>query len=745
MKRRLLFVAMAAILAACSCREAQIITSAESVADGEWICFRSDFTLLSASDLELRIAADTKYWLWVNGELAVREGGLKRGPNPADSYCDVLHDVAGFRRGRNSVAVLVQYYGKSSFSHRASATAGLCFELTTALDRKVSDASWRAVRYDAMYAPEDENPAGQRQHRLAGANVGVDARKTVAFADCGFDASAWPHAVVVPREQSGWGALVERPIPMWRWSELSDYVSVRRDGNILVCRLPYNMQVSPYIRLRAEEGKLIDIRTDDYKIGKARQFHAEYITCEGEQEFEVPIWINGHDVRYILPDEGVEVLEVKWRESGYDSDFAGSFRCNDEFFNTLWRKAQRTLYITMRDNYMDCPDRERAQWWGDAVVELGEAGYVFDERAHLLTRKAIRELMGWQRPTGEIFSPIPGWYAQELPCQMLASVGYYGFWTYYMLTGDKPTIESVYDGVRRYIYDVWDTDGAGMVRVRRGGWYWGDWGTNIDKEALQNCWYALALKGMENMSALTGRGTEAMYARQLQRVMAATFNDRFWTGTHYATKSYKDEPDDRVQAMAVLAGFVPEERYETMREFMRCHFNASPYMEKYVLEALCRMGYYDDALSRMKSRFYDMVVSEDYTTLWEGWEYTGGEGMQYKSGNGTYNHAWSGGGLTILSQYIAGIEPLTPQFGRFAVCPNLASLEWVETTVPTVFGDIAMNARKEGGRLNITLAVPFGTTAEVRLPQGFSRLICGEQEGATLTLDAGHYTIVAEH
>ncbi|MFR7465122.1 MAG: hypothetical protein ACLUVG_09725 [Phocaeicola vulgatus] len=30
----------------------------------------------------------------------------------------------------------------------------------------------------------------------------------------------------------------------------------------------------------------------------------------------------------------------------------------------MWEKSQRTLYITMRDTYMDCPDRERAQWWG---------------------------------------------------------------------------------------------------------------------------------------------------------------------------------------------------------------------------------------------------------------------------------------------------------------------------------------------------------------------------------------------
>ncbi|MFQ8805723.1 MAG: hypothetical protein ACLR8Y_12300 [Alistipes indistinctus] len=51
----------------------------------------------------------------------------------------------------------------------------------------------------------------------------------------------------------------------------------------------------------------------------------------------------------------------------------------------------------MRDNYFDCPERERAQWWGDAVNELGQAFYAFDPQAQKLALKAIYELMNWQR------------------------------------------------------------------------------------------------------------------------------------------------------------------------------------------------------------------------------------------------------------------------------------------------------------------------------------------------------------
>lgn len=723
---------------------AHIITTSESIADGDWQCFRTDFFLPAKGNASLKIAADTKYWMYINGELVVREGGLKRGPNPTDTYCDFFENVPGLKAGRNTVAVLVQYYGKNSFSHRPTATPGLYFELKTPLRTVVSDDSWKAVRYDAMWAPADENPIGPKQYRLAGANVGYDARKAIPFENADFDDSQWPEAVVVPAERSDWGELHQRPIPQWVWSDLVEYesVTVNEEGAV-VGKLPYNAHVTPYIRLRAKGGEKIIMCTDDYWIGPARSFYTEYIAKEGEQEYETPIWTNGHEVLYFVP-EGVEVLDVKYRESGYDASFVGSFNCDNDFCNKLWEKAARTLYVTMRDNYMDCPDRERAQWWGDVVVELGEAGYLFDENAHLLTRKAIHELMNWQKPDGVIASPVPGWYRTELPCQMLASVGYYGFYTYYMLTGDIQTISDIYSRVHKYLFEVWTPQNSGLIKVRKDGWYWGDWGTNIDKEVLQQCWYAVALRGFAEMARVTGHMTDVMMAEQMLDKMCFSFNEKYWNEERqmYVSSSYKDSPDDRAQAMAVIAGFVPAERYEIMRDFFKTHYNASPYMEKYVLESLCKMGYYADALERMEKRFGEMVAAE-HTTLWEGWAYTGARGSVYKSGNGTYNHAWSGGGLTILSQYIAGIEPIEPAFVRFKVKPELATLNHIECVVPFNAGEpIEMSAVRKDNSLVVALKVPEGSSATVELPNEFTSMECNGQVADRLNLESGSYEIL---
>ena len=88
----------------------------EPTAPGTWWCFRNTVTLEELPrSLELRLAADTKYWLWVNGELQVSEGGLKRGPNPSDTYCDVITSLPALRAGENTVALLVWYFWKRWF------------------------------------------------------------------------------------------------------------------------------------------------------------------------------------------------------------------------------------------------------------------------------------------------------------------------------------------------------------------------------------------------------------------------------------------------------------------------------------------------------------------------------------------------------------------------------------------------------------------------------------------------------
>ena len=698
----------------------------------QWICYRSNVNLdLRYTNVRMKIAADSKYWLWINGELKVIEGSLKRGPNPQDTYYDILEGDYGFKKGMNTISVLVWYFGKNGFSHRSSDTPGLYFDMEVK-GKSISNIQWKANPHPAFYTPIGEKP----NFRLSESNIGFNSIKDVSFSKPDFDDSLWNAVANKSLQDAGWNNLIERPIPMWKDYGLKDYERIEKRSDTIIAYLPYNAQVTPYLKIKSAPNKRIDIRTDNYMGGSALNVFAEYITCSGEQEFECMGWMNGHKVIYTIPDS-VEVISLKYRETGFDTEFKGLFWCNDEFLNSLWNKSQRTLYITMRDTYMDCPDRERAQWWGDVVNELGEAFYALDQNAHKLTRKGIRELMDWQRPDSTIFSPIPaGNWGDELPMQMLASIGYYGFWTYYMGSGDKSTIEYVFPKVSKYIH-VWKTDSEGFVIPRKGGWTWGDWGENKDMELLYNLWYIIALDGYSRMASLVGDKSEYEWADNRANNLRKAFHSRYWNGMYYVSPRYKGCPDDRAQALAIVSHTLPKSCYPVIVDFFNKHYHASPYMEKYVLQALCNMGYYDEAIRRMKDR-YRVMTESPLTTLWEGWG-IGNEGF----GGGSYNHAWSGGPLTIMSAYLAGIETVEPKFKVFSFCPNLGSLNHIKSIVPLYDNRIIkVEIDKSQDRMNAVLEIPKSSVALIGLPKGYREIrVNGKVIHANSKLKKGFWRI----
>ena len=664
-----------------------------------WSCFRKTVHLDRAPERAVaRIAVDSKYWLWVNGEMVVFEGQLKRGPTPKDTYFDRVDLTEHLKQGNNTIAVLLWYFGKDGFSHKSSGKAGLLFDAVVDGKPVLSDGSWKAIPHPAY----ENTGAPHPNFRLPESHIRFDARNDIpGWQNPRFNDSRWASALncgVAPC--APWNQLVERPIPQWKNFGLKAYVNAAElpsvsDGSTIKAKLPYNAQVTPYLKVEGPSGQLIDLRMDNGTSGRA-----EYVTTEGVQAYESLGWLSGHEVHYTVP-AGIKIHALKYRETGYDTEFTGLFECDDEFFNRHREKALRTLYINMRDTYMDCPDRERAQWWGDVVNQLGEAFYALDTRSYDLARKGMLELVNWQRADHTIFAPIPGNWTGELKLQMLNSVGYYGFWTYYLYSGDLETLRAVYPGVRRYL-SIWNVGADGLV-VSRGG-SWTDWGENRDFTILNNGWYYLALKGQLNMARALGETSDVGEIESKMGRMEQSFNKAFWNGTEYRSPGYKDQTDDRAHALAVLSGLAKPEQYEAIRQMLMTEEHSSPYMEKYVGEALYHMRFAEDALARTKKRFGKMT-DHHHTTLWELWE------------RGTINHAWSGGALTLLSQYGAGVAPVTPGYGIYHVLPQMGHLKYIKTTVPSVKGHVDLELRNEADRFTMNLTSPADTTAVIGIPK----------------------------
>lgn len=571
-----------------------------------------------------------------------------------------------------------------------------------------SDDTWKVKLHPAFGDTGSPKP----NFRLPESNVLYDARYEMkGWNEVDFPDYQWENATILGAYPcKPWNNLISRPFPNWRDGGLTKYLAVENkvDGDSLfvIGKLPKNITVTAYFKIKCKAGELIDIRSDNYKGGSEYNVRAEYVTKEGIQDFEMPNYVNGHHIIYRFPKD-VKIISVKYRETAFNTHHIGSFRCNDEFYNKLWDKALNTMNLNMRDAIQDA-DRERSQWWGDAAIVLEEILYSCDNNGVLAIKKAINNLVDWQKSDGSLFSPVPaGSWNEELPLQMLASIGKYGFWYYYNYTGDMQTLKHVYPAVKKYL-GLWKIGNNNLVEHRSGGWDWADWGNDIDVEILDNAWYCLALESAENMAHVLNDNAYADSCCSLRNKIVSASRKNFWTGSFYRSPKYKGLTDDRANGMAILAGFSSSQEYQKVRSFLNSRYAASPYMEKYILESYFVNNDIEGGLERMKKRYSNMVSSE-LTTLWEAWTIGG-------AGGGSINHGWAGGPLPLLSQYVAGISPLGAGWKEILVHPQLGNLKWIECTVPIGNKTIFIKVEKTMKNLSIRLSNNSGRICQVVIP-----------------------------
>ena len=257
-------------------------------APNQWLAFRKDVTLDSVPDKAVaRIAADSKYWMWVNGDLVVFEGGLKRGPTPCDSYFDRLDLAPYLKKGENRIALLLWYFGKDGFSHKSSGAPQLWFDCPA-----LGADGWK-VRVHPAYGTAEDLPAPN--YRLPESSIAFDARKDIEGWQTGSMEGFSPAASL----ENSLGRLHLRPIPQWKdfgIKEIPFETIPGPEADTLVARLPHNMQMTPVLTVEdAEGGHRIVIETDHAHVGE-ECLRAEYFSRKSKQVYESLGWMNGQRI-----------------------------------------------------------------------------------------------------------------------------------------------------------------------------------------------------------------------------------------------------------------------------------------------------------------------------------------------------------------------------------------------------------------------------------------------------------------
>ena len=709
-----------------------------------YVAFRKKFNLAEIPNQAIAyISAESKYFLWINETLVVLDGSSKRGPTPYDSYVETVDLAPYLQKGDNLIAFLVVYNGRDGNSSISPDQGGLLFEMKVGEEYIVSDSTFKVSRrkeYRNKTLLKGDYPNYNQSSMLAENNVYYDAREADGdFTKFSYDDTSWANASVVAKAyEPPFNNLYLCETDLMTFSneyidfeDADKYINQEFNEKTLIeLSFPENLQFSLYFELESVEGKHITYYTDTYMSQGMGSFKDEYVTSDGYQKYESYPWRSGNKL-IMEVDEGIIFHKIAYRVSSYPSVRSGTFISDDEKLNTLWKKAQNTLLICMRDTYMDCPDRERSPYLGDAANQISMSFYALDRNADKLTKKTIRTLLGWIEDDYIFPSRSPSKTTSEIPAQNLAFI--LSTKDYYLNTGDAETMKLFYPAIKNYL-GVWKMSN-GLPEYRAGEFPWTDWGNNADEKLIQVLWYYLALEVGEYFAEEFSYNEDLSFYQERLNSIKNNFESSFRKEMGYMSSTMVT-PDERANALAIIAGLTNPEDDELVTNILFNVRQASPYMEKYVLEALCQLKQFDLAKTRMLER-YEEMINDSGSTLFELW----------KKEDGSVNHGWTGGALTVMSQYFVGIKPLTKGYDSYEI--DLQDFtDSLEYNVSTVKGDISIKLTKDSDQTIIDLKT-ITSEGHLKLPTslGESLIITGDQyedlrssEGYIL-LKGNHYQI----
>ena len=457
----------------------------------------------------------------------------------------------------------------------------------------------------------------------------------------------------------------------------------------LVGKLPYNCHFQPWIEVENAEGKTIHLNSSNPLVLYLTKTES-FVANKGTEIYEAKNWVSGEGAIYSIP-AGVVVKSVKYRETGYDTKFVGSFECNDNDYNILWKKGARTAYLCMRDWFYDCPDRERVGFWGDGTPELNQCFYAFDSNAHKLSKELV-------------LRPLD---AKFYPGQQLEFLGEYGLWFYYLQTGDLASIKSVYPATMKFLFTTYQFG-------KKNQWF--DWGKeNKDIAIIEQCFMYIDLGTLKKMALVTGHSADTVLINAKMDSIKNTFDKKYWKGNYYMSDQVR-EPDDRANAMAINAGLADRTKWNSIYEFVLTKKTySSCFFDRWVFEALCTMGKQEYALLRMYNRYKTMIPAS-FSTLWEHYDRWWASRIDAYDEGSSLNHGWNPPVIN-LSQTIAGITPIEAGWKTFQVLPKEGFLHTIKVVVPAIIGNISVSINKTTSKYALSLHIPELSKSIVGIPK----------------------------
>lgn len=721
--------------------------------------FRRPFSAKGEARLTLHVSADSRYVLWLNGEL------IGRGPTRGDvahHFYDTYDLSPHLREGPNLLAAMVVYCGDVLPTYHT--TGAPCGLMTAApgfiLDASLTDANgqileqlhtnsqWQVLADPGAYRHEHCEGKGtytgftERFHAAA-YPFGWNTEPTFE----GFEAATEIFEGVRPdnvRDSFMPHRLMPRPIPFLE--NVPQTFAGRLSGQPIERRLPARSRVTSVYFMPALTTALPRLVWSGGREAKIRLSYAEAIPGDGAITgiYDEIVsggrprehWQSWHfrTFRYVkveieTRDEPLEIHSFDSVFWAYPLELTADFSTPNAFHSKLLEIGFRTLRLCSHETYEDCPYYEQLSYAADNYVASQLAATLAGETA--LTAHTLREFF-WSR-TSE------GLTQSRYPCRMPQIIPAWSqFWllnvrSYFQNTGDSALVREVMPGVESVLawFEGKREDGGEGVVGKLNYWCVLDWspdwakigtpesgippGTYTEASAANSLLHLWCLRAAAELADALGERQLAQAHERRSKNLSRQINLAFWDAQKGA---YRDRRavagfSQITNALAILSGAAPIGRWPQLAAtLLDPTFNRTAYFGQYfIFEALALAGEFDRAWKAYEP-FRELFAETAPGTFPE----TLTTFPAIPNSHRSLCHAWSAGSVHHLFASGLGVRPQEPGWRAIRIAPSPGQHASLRGTVPTPHGPIHVRLQLDSREWNGTIETPPGIPVTVQLP-----------------------------
>ena len=577
-----------------------------------------------------------------------------------------------------------------------------------------------------------------------------DARKYPKhWNEVSFDDSHWNYAKQVTAPKGKLSLQNQPPIIVKKTYEAS-LIHAGEDG----CLYDFGQNMSCMLELtvKGKAGQQVDMLVaekldSDGKIDQmAKNWNLIDVSCsyilagdpEGEtwrQEFSYV------GCRYVLVKGAAleEVISLKGHFIVSDSPVTGTFACNDEKYNQVYKLITEAIDSNLKSVHTDCPSIEKTAWLEESHLLAPSIMYYRDVRAlweKIFDDAVIDQYTESTVENGIMGEPIyrgVGFLPPIAPSygKLIVDTPMGNFWDliawssfpilaakwYYEYYGTTCMIEQYYDADCRYMaYLEKKLNADGFIAHGLGDWGNPQMGAQATAN-VETAYYYKDLITMAEFAGILGKDADREKFEILAAEVCKNYNEKLMVqkedGTWcYRVWNHKDEIfcTQACQALPYEFGMVPDNRKKDVLLALVQMVETSGFVSgeigfPSILRVLEENGYQDliwqKAMLEDGFSYYHFVQTGE-TALGEYWE----------DNPRSHNHDMMGSLLELYYSSLAGIKPLEPGFQKVSIKPHLTdTITQLTCTYSSIQGEIQVDIHDD----KVVLEIPEGMTAQVDL------------------------------